>query len=117
MKLIKKLLAATLTLLMLFAAVAFAAEAPVPETRSLGIGEMIAQMKGYQEKGYALILTSHYEPEAIGAVAEKISYLETAKALALSRADGEAFMAAMREAFPEYSGVNYLEMSAGALFQ
>lgn len=81
------------------------------------IDAMIAQMKGYQDKDYSLILTSHYEPETQDAVAAKIGYLETAKALAQSSAGGEAFMTAMREAFPEYSGVNYLEISAGALFQ
>lgn len=81
------------------------------------IDGMIAQLQGYQAQDYALILTSHYEPETLEAVATKIAYLETAKDLALSSADGEAFMAAMQEAFPDYSGVNYLEISAGALFQ
>lgn len=81
------------------------------------IDGMIAQMKGYQEKGIGLILTSHYEPETIDAAETKIAYLEQAKSLAESSADDDAFMTAMQEAFPEYTGVNYLEISAGALFQ
>lgn len=81
------------------------------------IDAMTAQMQAYQDKDYALILTSHYEPETMDAVAAKIAYLETAKVLAETSAEGEEFLAAMQEAFPDYSGVNYLEMSAGALFQ
>lgn len=80
------------------------------------IDGMIRQMQNYQAKGYSLILTSHHEPETLDAAATKIAYLETAKALAETSADGEAFMAAMQEAFPAYGGANYLQMSAGALF-
>lgn len=81
------------------------------------IDAMIAQVQDYQEKGYALILSSHYAPETQEDMATKLAYLETAKELAQTSADAEAFTAAMNEAFPDYSGVNYLEISAGALFQ
>ena len=76
----------------------------------------IAELKGYQDKGYSLILTSHNAPEGKEAVAEKITYLqkdlETAKS-AKNRAD---FISAVKAAFPDYNGEAYLEMSAGALF-
>lgn len=81
------------------------------------IDAMIAQVKGYQEKGYALVLSSHYTPENQDAVATKLAYLERAKELAQSSDSAEAFTAAMNEAFPNYSGANYLDISAGALFQ
>ncbi|MGM9916321.1 stalk domain-containing protein [Anaerotignum sp.] len=76
----------------------------------------IATLQGYADKGYTLILTSHYDPEGQAAVAEKIAYLEKTKALAESCDSAEAFIAAMKQAFPNYSGENYLEMTAGMLF-
>ncbi len=76
----------------------------------------ISELKGYQEKGYALILTSHHAPEGKEAVAEKIAYLEKVLELAKnSKARGE-FISAVKAAFPDYGGEAYLEMSAGALF-
>ena len=36
----------------------------------------IAELKDYQAKGYALILTSHFEPEKSDVLAEKINYRE-----------------------------------------
>lgn len=80
------------------------------------IDTMIATLKEYQAKGYDLVLTSHYQPEPIDAVATKITYLEKAKELIASSDSAAAFTAAMQGAFPNYSGVNYLEMSAGILF-
>lgn len=66
---------------------------------------------------YDLVLTSHYVPEGQDAVTTKIAYLEKTLELADSCADAESFTAAMNEAFPDYSGANYLEMTAGFLFQ
>ena len=80
------------------------------------IDTMIAQVKTYQEKAYALILSSHDSPETQEAAAEKLVYLQKVKQLAAESDNAEAFMSAMKEAFPNYSGDNYLEMSAGALF-
>lgn len=80
------------------------------------IDATIAELKGYQDKGYALVLTSHAAPEGQDAIATKIAYLETEKKLAQSSDSAEAFIAAMNEAFPDYQGANYLEMTAGFLF-
>ncbi len=77
----------------------------------------IADLKGYQAKGYRLVLTSHHTPEGPEAVAEKIAYLEKVKELAASCKTKDEFIAAMKAAFPGYAGENYLEMSAGALYK
>ena len=77
----------------------------------------IAELKGYQDKGYSLILTSHNAPEGKEAVAEKISYLEKVSELAGTCRNAEEFTAKVKEAFPDYNGEAYLGMSAGALFK
>lgn len=76
----------------------------------------ISELKGYQEKGYALILTSHHAPEGKEAVAEKIAYLEKVLELAKNSNTRGEFISAVKAAFPDYGGEAYLEMSAGALF-
>ncbi|MBQ7593081.1 MAG: hypothetical protein IJU48_01855 [Synergistaceae bacterium] len=77
----------------------------------------IAELKGYQAKGYDLILTSHHAPEGQAAVSEKIAYLEKVLELAKSSKDREEFISGVKAAFPDYSGEAYLEMSAGAIFK
>lgn len=77
----------------------------------------IADMKDYQQKGYDLILTSHYVPEGQEAVATKLAYLEKVKELALANKDKESFVAAVKAVFPNYQGENYLQMTADALYQ
>ena len=59
---------------------------------------------------------SHYVPEGQTAVTEKIKYLRKVKELVSASADREIFIKNVKEAFPDYEGVNYLEMSAGMLF-
>ena len=77
---------------------------------------MIAQLRGYIQAGYDLILTSHYTPEDLKDAETKIRYLEGLKAVAASCNDRESFKAAVREQYPAYSGENYLDMTAGFLF-
>ena len=76
----------------------------------------IAELKGYQAKGWALVLTSHNAPEGKEAVAEKIAYLEKVLDLAKTSKGREDFISAVKSAFPDYAGEAYLGMSAGALF-
>lgn len=78
------------------------------------IAAFAEELKGFE---YQLVLTSHYVPEGADAVADKIAYLEKTLELAESCADAAEFVTAMNEAFPDYSGANYLEMTAGMLFQ
>jgi hypothetical protein len=79
------------------------------------IDAMIAQMKSYQDKGTYLVLTGHYPPEKTDKVAEKIAYLEKAKELVGTSANADEFVAAMKKAFPNYGGENYLELSASLI--
>ncbi len=78
---------------------------------------MLETLKGYQSAGYDMILAAHSGVEGQDAVTEKISYVEKAKELAASNDNTEDFVAAMKAAFPDYTGENYLEMSAGYLYQ
>ena len=46
----------------------------------------------------------------------KIEYLKGLKNIAVKNADAAGFKAAVQAAYPKYSGLNYLEMSAGMFF-
>ena len=80
------------------------------------IDGMIAEMKGFQAKDYSLILSGHDIPRTIEVAAEKVDYLETTKGIIQASQNAQEFLDAMNTAFPNYDGVNYLEMSAGILF-
>ena len=77
---------------------------------------IIAQLKGYKEKGYNLVLSSHYTPETLKDVETKINYLENLKILAQKSKDMVEFENKVKEQYPEYSGLNYLDMTAGFFF-
>ena len=77
---------------------------------------IIAQLRGYIEKGYCLILTSHYAPEDLKDAETKIAYLSGLKALAKESWDAEDFKARVSARYPQYSGQNYLDMTAGFFF-
>ena len=77
---------------------------------------MIAQLKGYIDRGYVLILTSHYTPEDLKDAETKIAYLQDLKAIAEGCADAESFKAEVGKRYPAYSGQNYLDMTAGFFF-
>lgn len=86
-------------------------------TSTAHMDSMLETLKGYQSAGYDMILTAHSGVEGQDAVTEKISYVEKAKELFASNDSADGFMSAMKEAFPDYTGENYLEMSAGYLYQ
>ena len=77
---------------------------------------MIAQLNGYLEKGYALVLTSHYTPEDLKDVRTKIDYLQNLKAIAAGCSDAAAFKEQVKKQYPGYGGDNYLDMTAGFFF-
>ena len=77
---------------------------------------LTAQLRDYIRKGYELILTSHYTPEDLKDAQTKIDYLERLKEIAASCADRDAFKAEVQKRYPDYSGENYLDMTAGFLF-
>lgn len=80
------------------------------------LDEYLAVLDEYEEGGYEMILSAHSGVEGQDAVAEKISYVETLKKLYEENSTADAFLEAVNEAYPEYAGVNYLEMSAGYLY-
>ena len=77
---------------------------------------MIAELRGYIEKGYDLILTSHYTPEDLKDAQTKIDYLENLKKIAASVGNADAFKEEVEKQYPTYSGQNYLEMTAGFFY-
>lgn len=77
---------------------------------------IISELKGYISKGCCLILTSHYTPEDLKDAETKISYLETLKETASACADADEFKAKLQKLYPEYSGQNYLDMTANFFF-
>lgn len=77
---------------------------------------MIAELRGYLKKGYDLILTSHYTPEDLKDAATKIEYFENLKRIAADSPNTDAFKAAVQKQYPDYSGQNYLDMTAGFFF-
>lgn len=81
------------------------------------VDAMIAQVSRYQEKGYALVLSSHHVPETQQDVSTKLNYLQRTREIIEASNSADAFTSAMNGAFPGYSGANYLEISAGALYQ
>ena len=77
---------------------------------------MIAELRGYIEKGYDLILTSHYTPENLKDAETKIAYLENLKKIAASCKNADEFKNEVGRQYPQYSGQNYLDMTAGFFF-
>ena len=78
---------------------------------------IIAQLKNYKEKGYNLVLSSHYTPETLKDVDTKIDYLEKLKQIAKTCSNADEFKDKVKEKYPEYSGLNYLDMTAGFFFK
>ena len=77
---------------------------------------IIAELNGYIEKGYGLILTSHYTPEDLKDAQTKINYLQKLKEIAATCKNADEFKAAVQKAFPAYGGGNYLDMTANMFF-
>ncbi len=57
---------------------------------------MIRSLETYAQRGYALILSSHHEPETLADVATKISYIKKAKDLVGKYRTAGEFIAAMK---------------------
>ncbi len=78
---------------------------------------LINELEGFLSGGYELILTSHYQPETREDVETKIAYLKTLKSIATQEKTRDEFIKKVKERYPDYQGLNYLEMSASALFK
>lgn len=77
---------------------------------------IIEQLKGYIEKNYTLVLSSHYLPETINDIKTKIDYLEELKNIAKESSNGDEFKERVKAKYPNYSGLNYLDMTTGYFF-
>lgn len=77
---------------------------------------IIEQLKGYKEKAYNLILSSHYTPETLADVDTKISYLENIKKIARESKSINEFKEEVKKEYPNYSGLNYLDITAGYFY-
>ncbi len=77
---------------------------------------MIGELRGYIAKGCSLILTSHYTPEDLKDAEEKIAYLENLQKIAAASPNADNFKAEVQKQYPQYSGQNYLDMTAGFFF-
>ncbi|GHV22419.1 hypothetical protein FACS189428_4470 [Clostridia bacterium] len=80
------------------------------------IKSLISTLKGYKKADYNLILTSHHTPETLADVDTKIAYLRQALEIITHAKTAGEFIQQMKTAFPNYLGENYLEMSAGMLY-
>ncbi len=77
---------------------------------------VIAQLKAYIGDGFGLILTSHYTPEDLKDAEIKIAYLENLKIIAGRCQNANEFKAEVKKNYPNYSGENYLDMTAEFFF-
>ena len=59
---------------------------------------------------------SHYTPEDLKDAETKIAYLEDLKTIAAESKNAEDFKAKVSARYPQYSGQNYLDMTAGFFF-
>lgn len=77
---------------------------------------IISQLKEYIAKGYDLILTSHYTPEDLKDAQTKIDYIENLKEIAAECETADEFKEKANKRYGNYSGGNYLDMTAGFFF-
>lgn len=77
---------------------------------------VITQLEEYIGRGYDLILTSHHTPEDLKDARVKIDYIKKLKSVAEKCTNADEFKAIVNKEYPNYSGGNYLEMTAGMFF-
>ena len=77
---------------------------------------IISQLNCYIRKGFDLVLTSHYTPEDLKDAQTKINYLNDLKEIACECESADEMKTRVTEKYPEYSGMNYLDMTVGFFF-
>ena len=70
---------------------------------------IIANLKGYLDRGFEIFLSAHYGPETREDVQTKIDYLEGLKSIAGECTTADEFKQKVNEKYPGYSGANYLD--------
>lgn len=77
---------------------------------------IISVLNYYLRKGFDLVLTSHYTPEDLKDVKTKIDYLYSLKDISETCENGEEMKKKVMEKYPEYGGLNYLDMTVNMFF-
>ena len=80
------------------------------------IKAVLASLESMKANSYVLILSSHHTPETLADVDTKIAYIKAVQTLAAQSSDRDDFVARVKKAFPDYAGLNYLDMTAGFMF-
>lgn len=79
-------------------------------------GAIVANLSSFLARNVKLVLTSHYVPEGEDDIRTKIAYVKDLVAIAGRCKSANEFIEKVRAAYPDYGGLNYLEMSAGGFF-
>lgn len=77
---------------------------------------IISQLNYYIRKGFDLVLTAHYTPEDLKDAQTKVDYLTNLKEIALESESADEMKAKVQEQYPDYSGMNYLDMTVSFFF-
>ena len=77
---------------------------------------IISQLNYYIRKGFDLVLTAHYTPEDLKDAQTKVDYLTNLEEIALESESADEMKAKVQEQYPDYSGMNYLDMTVGFFF-
>ena len=77
---------------------------------------IISQLNYYIRHGFDLVLTAHYTPEDLKDARTKVSYLTALKDIALMCESADEMKAKVQAQYPNYSGLNYLDMTVGFFF-
>ena len=77
---------------------------------------IISQLNYYIRHGFDLVLTSHYTPEDLKDAKTKVDYLNDLKEIAMTCESAEEMKSKVQAKYPNYSGMNYLDMTVGFFF-
>ena len=77
---------------------------------------IISQLNYYIRKGFDLVLTAHYTPEDLKDAQTKVDYLTNLKEIALESESADEMKAKVLSQYPDYNGMNYLDMTVGFFF-
>ena len=77
---------------------------------------IISQLNYYIRRGFDLVLTAHYTPEDLKDAQTKAAYLTELKEIALQCESAGEMRAKVQAKYPDYSGLNYLDMTVGFFF-
>ena len=77
---------------------------------------IISQLNYYIRHGFDLVLTAHYTPEDLKDAKTKVDYLMDLKEIALTCESADEMKAKVQAKYPDYSGMNYLDMTVGFFF-